>query len=40
VLLDLVAFAREQGVELLYVSLHAGVLRLARLSGVEVLLPV
>ena len=40
VLLDLVAFAREQGVELRYVSLPAGVLRLARLSGVEVLLPV
>jgi phospholipid transport system transporter-binding protein len=40
VLLDLVALAREQGVELRYVSLPTGVLRLARLSGVEVLLPV
>ena len=40
VLLDLVALAREQGVELRYVALPAGVLRLASLSGVEGLLPV
>ena len=40
VLLDTVALAREQGVELTYVELPAGVLRLARLSGVEALLPV
>lgn len=40
VLLDTVALAREQGVELRYKALPAGVLRLARLSGVEALLPV
>lgn len=40
VLLDVVALAREQGVELRYVDLPAGVVRLARLGGVEALLPV
>ncbi|MEN9527707.1 MAG: hypothetical protein RLY56_1658 [Pseudomonadota bacterium] len=40
VLLDIVALARAQGTELRYVNLPAGVLRLARLGGVESLLPV
>ena len=40
VLLDLVALARDQGTDLRYVALPPSVLRLARLSGVEGLLPV
>jgi len=40
VLLDIVAFARDQGTALRYVNLPAGVFRLARLGGVEALLPV
>lgn len=40
VLLDVVALARERNVSLQYLNLPSGVLRLARISGVEALLPV
>lgn len=40
VLLDAVALARDRGTDLRYVNLPAGVLRLARLGGVDSLLPV
>lgn len=40
VLLDIVALARDRQVSLRYLNLPSGLLRLARLSGVEALLPV